>query len=99
MNRNFFISDPDAFTVSRQTVDEQEWHGGKRPLTLDEAKVSIGLAAVAGGMYEIGDDLPTLGADADRMALLKNEDRFNRTRLGKASRPPELRGYTPADEC
>jgi alpha-galactosidase len=97
MNRNFYIADPDAFTVSRQTVDEQEWHGGKRPLTLDEAKVSIALAAIAGGMYEIGDDLPTLGADADRMALVKNQDLFNMARLGRASRPLDLMSYTPED--
>jgi hypothetical protein len=98
MNRNFYIADPDAFTVSRQTVGEQEWHGGKHPLTLDEAKVSIALAAIAGGMYEIGDDLPTLGADADRMALVKNEDLFNMARLGRASRPLDLMSYTPEDE-
>jgi alpha-galactosidase len=29
MNRNFFIADPDAFTVSTQTVDDQSWHGGR----------------------------------------------------------------------
>src|SRR5579864_4706337 len=98
MNRNFYIADPDAFTVSRQTVGEQEWHGGKRPLTLDEAKVSIALAAIAGGMYEIGDDLPTLGADAARMALVKNQDLFNMARLGRASRPLDLLSYTPEDE-
>jgi alpha-galactosidase len=97
MNRNFYIADPDAFTVSRQTVDQQEWHGGKRPLTLDEANVSIALAAIAGGMYEIGDDLPTLGADADRMALVKNEDLFNMARLGRASRPLDLMSYTSED--
>src|SRR5438552_5751818 len=97
MNRNFYVSDPDAFTVSRQTVDEQEWHGGKNPLTLDEAKVSIALAAIAGGMYEIGDDLPTLGMDAERMALLKNEDLLNMARLGHASRPLDLMSYRPED--
>ena len=31
MNRNFFIADPDAFTVSTQTVTDQSWHGGQRP--------------------------------------------------------------------
>lgn len=98
MNRNFYIADPDAFTVSRQTVGEQEWHGGKHPLTLDEAKVSIALAAIAGGMYEIGDDLPILGADADRMALVKNQDLFNMTRLGRASKPLDLLNYTAEDE-
>lgn len=97
MNRNFYVDDPDAFTVSRQTVDEQEWHGGKRPLSLDEARVSIALAAVAGGMYEIGDDLPTLGADPDRLALVKNQDLFNMARLGRASVPLDLMSYTPQD--
>ena len=48
MNRNYFIADPDAFTVSAQTVDDQSWHGGQHPLTLDEAKVSIALSAVSG---------------------------------------------------
>ncbi len=97
MNRNFYVSDPDAFTVSRQIVSEQEWHGGKRPLTLDEAKVSIALAAIAGGMYEIGDDLPTLGADPDRVALVKNQDLLNMSRLGRASVPLDLMSYTQQD--
>lgn len=97
MNRNFYIADPDAFTVSRQTVGEQEWHGGKHPLSLDEARVSIALAAVSGGMYEIGDDLPTLGADADRLALVRNPDLLNMARLGQASRPLDLMSYAPAD--
>ena len=43
MNRNYFIADPDAFTVATQVVDDQAWHGGQKPLTLDEAKVSIAL--------------------------------------------------------
>ncbi len=98
MNRNFFVSDPDAFTVSRQTVDEQEWHGGKRPLTLDEARVSIALAAVAGGMFEIGDDLPTLFQDADRMALVQNRNLIDMARLGRASTPLDLMNYAAEDE-
>src|SRR5579872_2235205 len=97
MNRNFYVADPDAFTVSRQTVDEQEWHGGKRPLGLSEARVSIALAAIAGGMYEIGDDLPTLGADPDRVSLVKNEDLMNMALLGRASQPLDLMNYTAAD--
>jgi alpha-galactosidase len=97
MNRNFFVSDPDAFSVSRQTVDEQEWHGGKRPLTLDEARVSIALSAVSGGMFEIGDDLPTLFADADRMALVENRDLINMARLGRASIPVDLMTYAAED--
>lgn len=97
MNRNFFVADPDAFTVSRQTVDEQEWHGGKHALTLDEARVSIALAAVSGGMYEIGDDLPKLGIDAERLALVSNEDLRNMSRMGRASRPVDLMSYAPED--
>lgn len=97
MNRNFYVSDPDAFTVSRQTVDEQEWHGGKHPLSLDEARVSIALSAVAGGMFEIGDDLPTLYPDADRMALVENRDLINMARLGGASLPVDLMTYAAED--
>jgi hypothetical protein len=97
MNRNFYVSDPDAFTVSRQTVDEQEWHGGKRPLTLDEARVSIALSAVSGGMFEIGDDLPTLFADSDRVALVENHDLINMARLGHASIPVDLMTYAAED--
>ena len=97
MNRNFFISDPDAFTISRQTVTEQEWHGGKRPLTLDEGRISIALAAVSGGMWEIGDDLPTLSADADRLALVQNRDLINVARLGRAAAPLDLMSYAPED--
>jgi alpha-galactosidase len=98
MNRNFFISDPDAFSVSKQTIDEQEWHGGKRPLTLNEAEVSIALAAVSGGMFEIGDDLPTLFLDKDRMALVKNRDLINMARYGHASVPLDLMNYQPEDQ-
>jgi hypothetical protein len=97
MNRNFYVADPDAFTVSAQTVEEHAWHGGKHPLTSDEAKVSIVLAAISGGMYEIGDDLPTLGADPERVALVKNEDLLNMVRLGRASLPLDLMSYTPED--
>ncbi|MGA9717343.1 MAG: PKD domain-containing protein [Acidobacteriaceae bacterium] len=97
MNRNYFIADPDAFTVSAQTVDDQNWHGGQRSLTLDEAKVSIALSAVTGGMYEIGDDLPTLGEDAERVALVKNQDLLDMARLGRASKPLDLMSYAAED--
>ena len=98
MNRNFFVSDPDAFTVSRQIVSESQNHGILRPLTLEEAKVSIALSAVSGGMYEIGDDLPTLFPDADRMALVKNRDLINMARYAHAATPLDLMTYAPEDE-
>ena len=97
MNRNFFIADPDAFTVSTQTVDDQSWHGGQSPLTLDEAKVSIALSAVSGGMFEIGDDLPSLAATPERLSLVKNTDLIDMARLGRASIPIDLMTYAPSD--
>src|SRR5437899_2981699 len=97
MNRNFFVSDPDAFCVSSQIVTDQPWHGGKVPLTLDEAKASIALSAVSGGMYEIGDDLPALGADPERLALIQNQDLIEMVKLGRASKPLDLMSYLPED--
>jgi alpha-galactosidase len=98
MNRNFFVADPDAFTVSSQTVDDHSWHGGRHPLTHDEAKVSIALAAVSGGMFELGDDLPTLGSSPERLALVKNADLINMARLGHSSIPVDLLTYEQADK-
>jgi alpha-galactosidase len=98
MNRKFFVADPDAFTVSKQFVKAQVWHGGIRPLTLDEAEVSIAVAAISGGMYEIGDDLPALGAEPERLALVKNQDLIDMVRLGRASTPLDLMTYLPDDE-
>jgi alpha-galactosidase len=95
MHRNFFINDPDAFTVSRQLVEERKIQA---PLTLNEAQVSIGLAAVSGGMYEIGDDLPTLGKDADRVGLLENPDLLQMAKLGRVAIPLDLLSYSAADE-
>jgi alpha-galactosidase len=95
MNRNFFINDPDAFTVSRQVIEERRIHG---PLTLDEAEVSIALAAISGGMFEIGDDLPTLGDDADRVALVRNPDLLRIAKLGRAAFPVDLLSYRAEDE-
>lgn len=97
MNRNFFVADPDAFTVSNQTVDDRSWHGGKRLLTMDEAKVSIALAAVSGGMFELGDDLPTLGTSPQRLSLVKNTDLIDMARLGRSSTPTDLMTYAASD--
>src|SRR5256885_16682546 len=55
------------------------------------------LSAVAGGMFEIGDDLPTLYDDADRMALVENRDLINMARLGRASLPVDLMTYAAED--
>jgi hypothetical protein len=67
-------------------------------LTLDEAQVSIALAAVSGGMFEIGDDLPTLGASPERLSLVKNLDLLDVAKLGRASIPIDLMTYAPGDQ-
>ncbi|MFZ0773993.1 MAG: PKD domain-containing protein [Candidatus Sulfotelmatobacter sp.] len=95
MHRNFFIDDPDAFTVSRQLLEERTIQS---PLTLNEAQVSIALAAVSGGMFEIGDDLPTLGSDPERVALVKNPDLLAMAKLGRAASPLDLLTYADQDE-
>ncbi len=95
MHRNFFITDPDAFTVSRQLLEERTIEA---PATLNEAQVSIALAAVSGGMFEIGDDLPTLGKDPERLALVKNSDLLAMVKLGQAAVPLDLMTYADRDE-
>lgn len=90
MNRNFFLSDPDAFNISAQKFARDD-----HPVTPDEAKVSIALAAVSGGMFEIGDDLPTLSLDPDRLALVQNRELINMARWGHASVPLDLMTYPP----
>ncbi len=98
MNRNFYISDPDAFSVSTEVEPEQSWHNRKQPLTLNEAEVQIVLAAVAGGMYDIGDDLPTLAASPDRLALVENRNLLSMVELRRAAFPLDLMSFSPQDE-
>jgi hypothetical protein len=98
MNRNFFVNDPDAFSLSREVQTEEQDHGGPKTLSLAEAQVAIALAAVSGGMLEIGDDLPTLFQEPDRLALLKNRDLLDMTRYGHAAKPLDLMTYAPEDE-
>jgi alpha-galactosidase len=98
MNRTFFVTDPDAFTVSTQTIDDQSWHESKKPATLDEARVSIALAAVSGGMFEIGDALPSLSKAPERLALIQNLDLIRMIRLGRASLPLDLMNFAIEDE-
>lgn len=98
MNHNFYEADPDAFTVSQQVLPDRGWHGNKTPLTLAEAESSIALSAVSGGMLEIGDDLPELGASPERLALVRNRDLLDMARLGRASTPVDLMTYRAEDE-
>ncbi|MGH9653179.1 MAG: PKD domain-containing protein [Bryobacteraceae bacterium] len=98
MNRNFFVDDPDAFTVSKQTIPDQSWHNRKAPETLNDAEVSIVLAAVSGGMFEIGDNLPSLMHSPKRLGLIENRDLIDMVRLGHASVPVDLMSYSPEDQ-
>ena len=98
MNRNFYIADPDAFSISRESSAAQGDHGGPKGLRLEDAQVAIALAAVSGGMFEVGDDLPTLFLDSDRVALLENRDLLEIVRNGRSARPLDLMSYAPEDE-
>ncbi len=95
MNHNFYLSDPDAFTVSKQMIEERSI---QEPLTRDEAEASITLAALAGGMFEIGDDLPTLGTSPERVALVTNPDLLQMIRLSKPAIAIDLLTYSREDE-
>jgi len=95
MNGNFFINDPDAFNVTDTYLVEHAEEGSSHSLA--EAQASIALSAVAGGMYEIGDDLLTLNREKDRLALVENRDLLNMARAGRASTPVDLMAYDPED--
>lgn len=90
MDNNFFVSDPDAFSVSKEVEPQQHWHESKSGLTLHEAQVQIVLAALASGMFEIGDDLPTLGSEPHRLALVENREILDMNRLGRPALPLDL---------
>ena len=97
MNRNYFVADPDAFSISTQTLEDRTGRGGRKPLTSDEAMVSVVLSAVSGGLFEIGDDLPTLWKSPDRLAWLKNRDLLDMVHLGRAATPVDLLTYEKDD--
>jgi len=100
MHGNFYLSDPDAFSVTKvvNLDPDQGWHRSKTGITLSEAQVQVVLAALAGGMYEIGDDLPTLGSQPERLALVENQEILDMNRLGRAARPLDLMTFRPEDE-
>lgn len=96
MNRNFFVADPDAFCVSNYRSTDPEWDELK-PVTFEEAKAAIVLSAMAGGMFEIGDDLPALGTEPERLQLVTNNDLLKLMRLSRAATPLDLMTFDPAD--
>src|SRR5271166_247343 len=96
MNGNFFIDDPDAFNVTDTYLVEHSAEHSSRSLAT--AQTSIALSAIAGGMYEIGDDLLVLDSEKDRLALVENRDLLSMSKAGRASTPVDLMTYDPEDE-
>jgi alpha-galactosidase len=95
MNGNFFINDPDAFNITDTYMVE---HSRERSShSLAAAQASIALSAIAGGNYEIGDDLLVLSSEKDRLALVENRDLLNMAKAGRASTPVDLMTYEPED--
>lgn len=101
MNRNFYISDPDAFSISKENIPYKNWkqmhHHEVQVLTRGDAHIALTLAAVAGGMYEIGDDLPTLGREPHRLAMLLNPDLLDMVRVGRPALALDLMTYRQRD--
>ena len=99
MNRNWFLSDPDAFNVCEKVPSMRRRPGARARagITLQDAQAAIMLAAISGGMYEIGDDLPTLGTEKERLALVENQDLLALAKLSKAFTPLDLLSYAAED--
>jgi hypothetical protein len=93
MNRNFFVNDPDAFAVSRRGATPSE-----PLLTLPEAEVGIVLAALSGGMFDVGGDITSLSNEPERLALTQNRDVLDIINLGRAAVPVDLMSYSEEDE-
>src|SRR5215467_2221252 len=100
MHRNFFVNDPYAFTLQQEIPPSQveDERAPPPPLTLSEAQMTIAATALTGGMFEIGDDLPTLASEPERMALVNNPDILQIAKLGRAAKPTDLLEYAPEDE-
>jgi alpha-galactosidase len=92
MNRNFFVSDPDAFAVSRNPMVADA------SITQSEAEVALVLAAASGGMFDIGGDITELSSEPENLALTQNRDVLQMARLSRAAVPIDLMSYSEADE-
>lgn len=104
MDRNFYISDPDSFSVTKNSVPvsppslDQATHNKNALITGNVARIAITLAAVTGGLYEIGDDLPALGSEPNRLALVLNPDLQDMVRVGRPALPLDLMTYRQGDK-
>jgi alpha-galactosidase len=96
MNRNFFVSDPDAFNTASQSFTD--YHDSPHPSLFWRPRPRSLSPQFPGGMHEIGDDMPVLGSQKDRLALVENADLLNMAKIGRASTPVDLLTYEPGDE-
>ena len=99
-HRNFWANDPAYFNLQEQVapIDITKENPTPAPLTLSEAQISDVLAAISGAQYENSDDLPTLGSEPERLALVTNPDLLQMAKLGRVARPLDLMTYRPEDE-
>lgn len=96
MDGNYFVNDPDAFNTTSENFGDFKELPLKLPLPA--AQASIALAAVAGGMFEIGDDMTLFATEKDRLALLENKELLRMAKWGHASMPVDLLTYEAEDE-
>ena len=95
MHRNFFVDDPDAFNVTATHLMEHAREHSS--ISLAAAEASIALSAVSGGMFEIGDDMPVLGSEKDRLSLVENQELLDMAKVSRASTPIDLMTYESED--
>jgi hypothetical protein len=100
MDHNFFVNDPGPVCVqSELTSTAAEENGRPEPVSLEHAQMSIVLSALSpGARFGLGDDLPNLGTEPERLALVTNPDLLQMVKLGRSARPLDLMSYDPQDE-
>jgi len=100
MDHNFFVNDPGPVCVqSELTSTAAEENGRPEPVSLEHAQMSIVLSALSpGARFGLGDDLPNLGTEPERLALVTNPDLLQMVKLGRSARPLDLMSYHPQDE-
>lgn len=100
MDRNFFVNDPAPFCVQREVPPMDAVEGAvPGPLRLQSAQASIVLSALSpGARFAIGDDLPSLGVEPERLTLVTDPDLLQMVKLGRSAKPLDLMTYPPEDE-
>jgi len=100
LHRRFFILDPDAAVAGRRGRPKGilSRNFTADPITLEEARVSVTVAALSGGLLQLGDDLPELYTSPERYALITNRDIIDINRKRKIARPVDLMSFKRKNE-